>query len=251
MSAVGVLTERIVRGALRDDLPFAVLASVGNFVVFNLALRNVIDTGTMDYSQYLLPVIIVQVTFLGALTTVDRAARDQSSEFGVRLRTMPVSTMVPLAARMLYCIFRGTVAMVATVAVGYALGFRLFGGLGYAVAFAGLVLILTLALSLGADATGVSVAGTEIGRSGTSSQLLLIPQMMLVMLSTGMAPAESFPDWLHPFVRYQPVSEVTETLRGFAAGNVELGNLAASLAWCLGLLAVFGVVAVRMQRRVR
>jgi len=54
VTAVAVLTERIVRDTLRDDLPFAVLAPAGNFVIFNLALRNVIDTGGISYSQYLL-----------------------------------------------------------------------------------------------------------------------------------------------------------------------------------------------------
>jgi ABC-2 type transport system permease protein len=247
MTALAALSERMVLGTLRDDLPFAIVAPAGNFVVFNFALRNVIDTGRMSYPQYVLPVIIVQVIFLGALTTVDRAARDQQSDFGVRLRTLPISAVVPLMARMLYCLLRGALALLAALAVGYVFGFRLVGGFFYAVAFAVLVLTLTLALSLAADALGAGVAGAGIGKS--PSQLLLVPEMLLVMLSTGMAPVDSFPDWLHPFVRYQPVSQVAETLRGFATGHVVTSNLAPSLAWCLGLLVVFGVIAVRMQRR--
>ena len=115
MTALGVLTERMVRDTLRDDLPFAVLAPAGNFIVFNLALRNVIDTGGIGYPQYLLPVIIVQVTLLGALTTVDRAARDHGSELGVRLRSLPIPTVTPLAARMAYCLIRGAIALLAIV----------------------------------------------------------------------------------------------------------------------------------------
>ena len=83
MTGVAALTERMVLATLRDDLPFAVLAPAGNFVVFNFGLRNMIDTGQMSYAQYLLPVIIVQVMLLGALTTVDRAARDHGSDFGI------------------------------------------------------------------------------------------------------------------------------------------------------------------------
>lgn len=248
MTAVAALTERIVLSTLRDDLPFAILAPAGNFVIFNFMLGNVIDTGGMSYPQYLLPVIIVQVMFLGALTTVDRAARDQQSDFGIRLRTLPISTIAPLTARMLYCLFRGALGLLATIAVGYAFGFRMFGGPGNAAAFVVLVLAFTLALSFAADAIGTKTARGEIGRSGASSQLLLIPQMLLVMLSTGMAPVDSFPNWLQPFVRYQPVSQVTETLRGFTTGHVEPGNLATSAAWCLGLLLVCGAIAVRMQR---
>jgi ABC-2 type transport system permease protein len=249
VTAVAVLTERIVRDTLRDDLPFAILAPAGNFVIFNLALRNVIDTGGISYAQYLLPVIIVQVTLLGALTTLDRATRDQQSELSIRLRTFPISTVAPLTARMLYCLLRGGIALLATIAIGYGFGFRMIGGLGYLTAFVALVLTLTLALSITADAAGIWVSGTSIAREGGSSQILLVPQLLLVMLSTGMAPVDSFPDWLHGFVLYQPVSQWTETLRGLASGHVEIGNLAITLAWCVGLLAFFGTLAVRMQRR--
>jgi ABC-2 type transport system permease protein len=254
VTAVAALTERMVLATLRDDLPFAILAPAGNFVVFNFGLRNVIDTGHMSYPQYLLPVIIVQVMLLGALTTVDRAARDRGSDFGVRLRTLPIPAVVPLTARMLYCLFRGALALLAAIAVGYVFGFRMGGGFVYAAAFVVLVLTLTLAVSLGADATGAGIAGAgiagaEMGNSGGASQLLLVPQLVLVVLSTGMAPVDAFPDWLHPFVQYQPVSEVTETLRGFASGHVGAGNLAASSAWCAGLLVVFGALALRMQKR--
>jgi ABC-2 type transport system permease protein len=249
VTAVAVLTERIVRQALRSDLPFAVLAPAGNFVIFNLALRNVIDTGGIGYPQYLLPVIIVQVTLLGALTTVDRAARDHGSELGLRFRTLPIPALAPLTARMMYCLIRGIIALVATIAIGYAFGFRMLGGIGHIVGFTLFVLALTLALSLAADATGVSISRAAVGMTGGSSQILLIPQIILIMLSTGMAPVDSFPEWLHGFVRYQPVSQVTDVLRGLAAGEVPHDSLVNSLAWCIGLLVVFGALAVRMQRR--
>src|ERR1700744_1151550 len=152
VTAVAALTERMVLGTLRDDLPFAILAPAGNFVVFNFGLRNVIDTGQMSYPQYLLPAIIVQVMLLGALTTVDRAARDHGSDFGIRLRTLPISAVVPPAARMLNCVSRGALALLAALAVGYVFGFRMAGGFLYTAAFAFLVLTLTLAVLLGGAA---------------------------------------------------------------------------------------------------
>ncbi len=251
MSALAALTERTVHDALNNDLPFAVVSPALNFLVFNFMLGSVIDTGGMSYPQYLLPVVVIQVIFLGALTTMDRAARDERSDFADRLRTLPISAVTPLIARMLYCLFRGALGLLAAVAVGYLFGFRMFGGFIYAAAFAVLVLMLTLALSLATDTAGVRSVASQgtTASSGALTQLLLVPQMLLVMLSTGMAPADSFPDWLHPFVRNQPVSQLTQTLRGFATGHVVVSNLATSLAWCLGLLVVFGALAVRTQRR--
>ncbi|WP_167759349.1 ABC transporter permease [Mycobacterium sp. PS03-16] len=244
MTALSALTERMLLGTLRDlDLPMAIIVPVVTFVGFNAVLRHMIDTGGMSYPQYVLPVVVVQAMLLGALTTADRAARDQWA-FGVRLRTMPISAFTPLAARMSYCLLRGVLAIAASLAVAYPFGFRMSGGPGYAVAFVVMALALTLALSMGADATG-----TRIKRGEASSQLLLVPQLLLVVLSTGLAPADSFPDWLHGFVTYQPVSQITETLRGFALGEVDAANLTASVAWCLGLLVLFGAIALRMQRR--
>lgn len=253
MTAIAALTERIVLSALRDDLPFAILAPVGNYVLFNFALRNVIHTPGMTFSQYVLPVIVVQVIFIGGLTTIDRAAKDELSDFGERLRTLPIPATAPLIARMLYCLVRGTLSLLAACAVAYVFGFRMLGGFVYAAAFGFVVLTLVLALSLAADTAGILYAARQGAKSRTGgfSQLLLVPQMLLILLSTGMAPADSFPDWLHPFVRNQPVSQVTETLRGFASGHVVVSNLFISAAWCVGLLAAFAAIAMRIQRQTR
>jgi ABC-2 type transport system permease protein len=75
--------------------------------------------------------------------------------------------------------------------------------------------------------------------------------LVLVLLSTGIAPADAFPAWLGPFVRYQPVSQVTETLRGLASGHITDAGLAVTAAWCFALLTLFGGLALRMQSRTR
>ncbi|MDT5280365.1 MAG: type transport system permease protein, partial [Mycobacterium sp.] len=214
------------------------------FLGFSLALVILVDKGQMTYPQYVLPVVIVQAMLFGAMTTADRAARDRLSGFGVRLRTLPIPAVVPLVARMVYCLIRAVIALVAGVAVASVFGFRMAGGLGYGVLFVVIVLAFAMAVCLGADALG-----SRIGSVESSSQVLLLPQLVLVLLSTGMAPAESFPAWLGPFVRYQPVSQVTETLRALAGGHVTAAGLSATVAWCVALLALFGGLALRMQRR--
>ncbi|MCA2356007.1 ABC transporter permease [Mycobacterium intracellulare] len=245
MSALAALTLRTLSGSRRDaDLLFAALAPVGCFLGFTLVLGSLIHPGSMTYPQYVLPVVIVQAMLFGAMTTADRAARDRLSGFGSRLKTLPVPAAVPLAARMLYCLIRSVIALVAAVAVGWSFGFRMAGGVGDTSLFVIIVVAFAMAVCLGADALGSRVGSVE-----SSSQLLLLPQLVLVLLSTGIAPAESFPAWLGPFVRQQPVSRVTDTLRGLAAGHATGRDLAVASAWCVGLLALFGVLAVRMQRR--
>jgi ABC-2 type transport system permease protein len=77
----------------------------------------------------------------------------------------------------------------------------------------------------------------------------MIPQLLFVLLSTGMAPVESFPNWVQPFVQYQPISQITETLRGLASGVIVPANLAITLVWCIGLLVGLGYLALKSQKR--
>lgn len=245
MSALRALTERSVLGTVRDgDLIFAIGGPIAFFLCFTITLRHVIDTGDVDYPQYILPVIVVQAMIFTAMTTADRAARDQLSGMGVRLRSMPMTSLVPVTARMLSALIRATASLAASIAVGYAFGFRFEGNAAHVVGFCAIALLLSLALSLGADALG-SVAGN----AEAAGQTLLIPQLLLVMLSTGIAPAEAFPGWLGWFVTRQPVSQIAGTLRELAQGAVPAADLLTSLAWCIGLLVVFGGLTLRMQRR--
>lgn len=247
MTALGALTERSVLGTLRDgDLIFAIGGPVAFFLCFTVTLQGVIDTGGMAYPQYVLPVIVVQAMIFTAMTTADRAARDHLSGLGIRLRSMPMTSLVPVTARMLSALIRATGALAGALAIGFAFGFGFHGGALEVAAFVAIALVLSLALSLGADAMGSVSTNAE-----AAGQTLLIPQLLLVMLSTGIAPADAFPGWLGPFVRNQPVSQLAETLRALALGDVERSNLLISLAWCVGLLLAFGAIAVRMQRRTR
>lgn len=243
MTALHALTRRSVLGTLRGgDLVFAIGGPVAFFVCFDITLRNVIDTGTMSYPQYILPVIVVQAMIFTAMTTADRSARDNLSGMGIRMRSLPISALAPVTARMLSALVRAGAAMIGAIIIGYLFGFRFSGSAVGVLAFVGIALLLSLGLSLGADALGSLAGSTE-----AAGQTLLIPQLLLVMLSTGIAPVQAFPSWLGPFVRHQPVSVIAGTLRGLAVG--EYSNIALSVAWCVGLLVVFGAIAVRMQGR--
>jgi ABC-2 type transport system permease protein len=245
MTAFAALTERALRSAARDGaLLFELMSPVAYLAGFTVALHGLIDTGRMSYAQYLVPAVVVQSVVFVALVTADRSARDHLSGLGERLGTLPIATAVPVSARIVATLIRAVLALSVAMIAGYAFGFRMTGGPGYALAFVLIALLLCLAVGLGADALGSSTNSVQ-----GASQLLVVPQLLLFMLSTGIAPEKTFPGWLRPYVRDQPVSQVAETLRGMARGDVAVGNLAASLAWCVGMVLVFGAITLRMQRR--
>lgn len=245
MSALAALTERSLKSAARDgEMIFEILSPAAYLAGFSVALHGLIDTGPVSYAQYFLPAVVAQSMIFVGLMTADRAARDHLTGFGERMRTLPVAGAATVTARTAATLMRGVLSLLVALIAGYAFGFRITGGLGYAAAFLLVAILLCLAVTLGADALGSS-AKTVQG----ASHLLFVPQLLLFMLSTGIAPETTFPEWLRPYVRNQPISQFAETLRGLAAGRVVLGNLAATLAWCLGMVLVFGTITLRMQRR--
>lgn len=245
MSALAALTERSLMSAARDgEMIFEVAAPVAYLAGFTVALHGLVDTGRVSYAQFLLPAVVAQSMIFVALMTADRAARDHLTGLGERLQTLPIATAAPVTARMAATLTRAALALVVAVGAGYAFGFRMRGGLGYAAVFVLIALLLCLSVALGADALGSRTNSMQ-----GASYLLFVPQVLLFMLSTGIAPEQTFPGWLRPYVRNQPVSQVAETLRGLGAGHIVLSSLTASVAWCVGMLLIFGAIALRMQRR--
>ncbi|HMZ56958.1 MAG TPA: ABC transporter permease [Nitrospira sp.] len=245
MSGLAALTERSLMDAARDGgLIFELVSPVAYLAGLTVALSGLVDTGSVSYAQYLVPAVVVQSMIFVALFTADRAARDHQFGLGKVLRALPIAAVAPVAGRMAATLMRGALVLLIAVLAGYAFGFRMSGGPGYGVAFVLMALFLCSAVALFADAVGSSTNSAQ-----GATHLLFVPQLMLFFLSTGIAPEETFPGWLRPFVRNQPVSLVVETLRGLATGHVAAGNLAASLAWCSGMMLVFGAITLRMQRR--
>lgn len=245
MSALAALTERSLVSAARDgEMIFEIVSPVAYLAGFSVALHGLIDTGRVTYSQYLVPAVVAQSMIFVGLLTADRAVRDRLSGLGERLRTLPITAAAPVTARMVATLVRAVLALAVSMVAGFAFGFRMTGGLTYAVAFVAISLLLCLAVGLGADALGSSSKSLQ-----GASYALFVPQLLLFMLSTGIAPEKTFPDWLRPWVRNQPVSQVAETLRGLGSGYLVISNLLISLAWCAGMVLVFGAITLRMQRR--
>lgn len=245
MSALGALTERSVRDAVRDGgMIYEMVSPIGYLAGFSVALRGLVDTGRVSYTQYLLPAVVIQSVIFVALFTGDRAARDRLCALGERLATLPIAAIVPVSARMAATLMRGILVVLVALIAGYAFGFRMTGGIGYKLAFVFAAMLMCLAVALAADALGSSSKSLQ-----GVSHLLFVPQLLLFMLSTGIAPEKTFPGWLRPYVRNQPISQVAETLRGLAGGHVTTNNVAVSAAWCVGMVLVFGTITLRLQRR--
>ena len=76
--------------------------------------------------------------------------------------------------------------------------------------------------------------------------VLLFP---LVFASSVFVPVSTLPDWLQPIAKASPVTLTANAARDFALTGGVPDSLAGSLAWIVGILAVFVPLSVWRYRR--
>ncbi|MGW5285440.1 ABC transporter permease [Rhodococcus pyridinivorans] len=239
------LTERSLRTMIRyGELVLAVVAPVVFGLSFYLPLKFVMQVRGIDYAQFLMPIIVLQSMAFAAITAAQLAAHESGTGLTARLRTMPVLSAVPLAARMSGRLVRSVVSLAAAIGFGCVIGFRFSAGPAQTALFCAMALAIAVVLCLGADAIGTLSKSPE-----ATAQALTLPQLILGMLSCGFVPVEGFPEWIRPFVRNQPISQFSIAMRDMADGGVTWQVLMPSVLWLVGLAVACTALAVWANTR--
>ncbi|MBL1079034.1 ABC transporter permease [Nocardia sp. 2] len=217
-----VLTVRlIVPSVTTGEILTAVLAPATFTISFYIPLNRVMSfsgTGFSSYAQFMAPIVILQAAAFTAISAAFRSATDEVSGLDRRFDAMPMHPLVPTAARMAANVFRASVAMVSALVSVHVIGFRFHGSWSHTLGFIGLGMLIALAFNLGADVIGTVTKSPE-----ATTQMLVLPPLILGMLSTGLSPVKQFPSWVQPFVRNQPVSQFADGLRALG-GDKTLFN---------------------------
>lgn len=240
VGASTVMAQKSIRSALRSgDVVLAVLGPVAFFVCFHTPLQNRFEAAGVDYAQYLAPVILVQACLFTAIAASEVASADARAGTRERVLSLPVPRMSPVIGRMSWVAIRMLVSTASGMGIAALFGFRLRGSALDTLGIVVILVALAVSVSLLTDAVGTVVRGSVAG-------VLMIPQLVLVMASTGLVPAEGFPDWAQPVVRNQPVSVVTDAVRALASGTD--ADLTAPALWIVGLFAAGCVAALAASR---
>ncbi len=252
-----VLTRRQIRPSLRNgEVLTAVLAPTVFTVGFYVPLNRVMSFaghGASSYGQFLMPMIVMQAVSFCATAAAMRAATDARDGLDERLATMPIPLIAPLSARTAATAYRTVIALVAALTGGSVIGFRFYGGAAHTAAFLVFAVAVGLMLGLFGDLLGTLSKSPE-----ATTQMLMLPQLILGMVSTGFAPAEQFPPWIQGFARDQPVSQFVDTMRALAGDRpgfamvVDRSTIAPGVVWTVAGALIFGalsvVLALRRQR---
>ena len=141
-------------------------------------------------------------------------------------------------------LIRNGISVAAMLIVGVLVGFRPDDTWWAYLAAAGLLMLFSFAFSWISAVIGLSVKTVEAAQSG--GFIWLFP---LTFCSTAFVPLDQLPSWMQGFAEYQPVSVTVTAVRGLTM-DYPVGNSAwLSLAWSIGILAVFVPLAVRTYRR--
>ena len=254
ITAATTVAARSVRRFVRTPqlLVISTITGAMFLLIFRYVFGGAIETGPVQYVTFMVPgYIVTSVLFTGSNAS-SSVAQDLEEGFTDRLRSLPVSRTAVLAGRVVAESALLALGLTATLAIGFAVGFRPQGTGVEAIAAFGLVLTFGFAFMWLFVSVGL-VAGNVQAAQGMS--LLIFP---LSFVSSAMVPVESMPGWLQPIAENQPITVMTNAVRSLALGDPALAGLSGttahyvtlSLVWAAGLVAVFAPLAVARFRKV-
>ena len=191
--------------------------------------------GREAYLAYVMPgilLITIAGTASGAAITV---AMDMTEGITARFRKMAISRAAVLAGHVLGNTIQAIIAVALVLGVGLAVGFRPTAGPIEWLAAAGLIVLISFAVSWIGIGMGMQSKTVE-----TASNLPLI-LTLLPMLGSGFVPTDSMPGWLQWFAQYQPFTPFIEAIRGLLLGTPLDWNPVLAIGWCI-VITVAGYV---------
>lgn len=229
-------------GRSPDTIITTAVMPIAFLLLFVYVLGGAIDTGTASYVSYLLPGILVITVASGISYTAYRLFLDLRSGMIERLRSMPVSRAAVLWAHVLTSLVANTISLAVVVGVALLMGFRSSAGPLAWLGVAGILLLLTTALTWLAVIPGLTASSVD-GASAFSYPLILLP-----FVSSAFVPTATMPGPVRAFAEHQPVTAIVDAIRALFAGQPVGSDLWVALAWCAGILAVAYALAIRLYR---
>ena len=210
--------------------------------VFGGAIKASLPEG-VNYVNFQLPGILIMAVAYNTSYTALRMFGDRQKGIFNRFNSMPISRSSSLWAHVLAsvtsCLFTLALTFVSALIIGFRSGANIIEWL----AVVGILTLLILAL------TWVAVIPGLVAKTNEGASFLAFPLVFLPLFSSAFAPTETMPKLLRLFAENQPMTSIVETIRALL--NCEpIGNdIWIALAWCVGIMAVAWVFAMRAYKR--
>ena len=196
-----------------------------------------------EYLRYVVPGILLMAVAGAATGAAVSVSMDMSQGIIARFRTMAIARVSVLTGHVLGNVIQTMLGMAVVIGVALLVGFRPSAGPVEWIAAAGVLAMITFAV------TWFSVACGLLAKSVETASNLPMPLMLLPFLGSGFVPTDSMPTGLRWFAEYQPFTPFIETVRGLLVGT-PIGNSAlVAVAWCVGITVICYLWAKRLYNR--
>ena len=225
-------------------LVFSTIQPVIFVLLFRYVFGGAIHVPGSSYVDFLMPGIFAQTVVFGAMATAIGLATDLHSGLVERFRSLPIARSAFLTGRTTADLCRNVLVIALMCVVGFAVGWRVHTDV---LSFIGAMLLM---LAFGYSMSWVFATVGLVARDAEAAQAASFPILApLVFASSAFVPVSSMPSWLQGFAEHQPVSAVTNAVRGLTLGGATTGDVLTAIAWCVGIVAVAAPFAVRRYRR--
>jgi ABC-2 type transport system permease protein len=199
--------------------------------------------GRAQYVNYVVPGILLMSVAATAQGTAVSVAMDMTEGIIARFRTMAIARVSVLTGHVVGSLIQAMLSLAIIAGVALLIGFRPSAGPVEWVAAAGVLAMLSFAL------TWLTVALGMVSKTVESASNLPAPLVFLPFLGSGFVPTDSMPVGMRWFAEYQPFTPVIETIRGLLLGT-PIGNSAIlAIGWCAAIALVGYLWAKKLYNR--
>jgi ABC-2 type transport system permease protein len=244
-SDMGVMLERSMRHIFRsmDTIITVTIMPIAFMLLFVYVFGGAIQTGTKNYVNYLLPGILLIAIASGISYTAYRLFLDVQGGIFERFHSMPIARSTVLWGHVLTSLVSNAISVVVIILVALVMGFRSPAGLLSWLAVAGILALFTLALTWIAAIAGLSAKSVD-GAGAFSYPIIFLP-----FISSAFVPTASMPGPVRAFAENQPVTSIVEAIRALLSGQPVGNHIWVALAWCVGIMLVAYIFAMRAYKK--
>jgi len=243
-----VLFVRLMKHILRspDTIVSAMVQPILIMLLFVYVFGGAIKASLpseVNYVNFQLPGILVMTIAYNTAYTALRMFSDKQTGISNRLNAMPINRASALWAHVLASIASSLFSLVIVFAAALAIGFRAEANVFGWLAVAGILVMVTFAL------TWVAVIPGLVAKTAEGASFLVFPLVFLPMFSSAFAPTETMPKVLRIFAENQPMTSIVETIRALLNGQTVGNEIWVAFAWCAGIIAAAWFFAMKVYKR--
>lgn len=213
-------------------------------VIFVFLFGGAIAGDWQHYLPYVLPGIMVQTIVFASMGTGLGLNADIKKGIFDRFRSLPIARSAPLIGTVLFDVARYLISGLIVLGFGMALGFRVQTGMTGVLGAFGLMIAFSFALCW------VWVLIGLVAPSPNTVQGVAFPILFpLAFGSNLLVRTDTLPGWLQAWVKVNPVTSLSDAVRGLLVGGPVADAATISLLWAVAIVAVFAPLGVRAYRR--